>query len=409
MPDLNLELVSRPISSPIGDVVFVHGLGSDARSAWTPEASVGKGADKTEFESYFPSVLAADYPSINMWALDYNAIVTDWLEKSKFQELPRHCNNILQYLRGKGVGDRPTIFVCHSLGGIVAKEVLRRSEQSKFKRLKQLSKNTVALSFLGTPHKGSKLADIVQAVNSVMPFLRPSQRIAELEHDNAYLEDLSHWYRQYCSTQDVETQAFFELKKTKGAIVVPRYSADPDVEGCQILGINRNHAEICKPSKKTDEVYVSLCGLLNGHFMGATVVPGFETAQNSIPPQTVVIGIMVKSKKVLMVRRRNPTDNLTWQFVAGRQRVGQETEEECIIREVKEETGVDAQVLERLGESIDPMSPYKKIYFALKFLDGTASNNDPVENSDVRWVKIGNVDDFVTTKVDPRVRKFLGI
>ncbi|WP_139792975.1 alpha/beta fold hydrolase [Pseudophaeobacter leonis] len=409
MSDLKLELVSREISSPVGDVVFVHGLGSNAQSAWTPEVSVGKGADKTEFESYFPSVLAADSPTINMGALDYNAIVSDWIERSRFQELPRHCNNILQYLRGKGIGDRPTIFVCHSLGGIVAKEVLRRSEQSKFKRLKQISKNTVALSFLATPHKGSKIADVVQAVNTVMPFLRPSQRIAELEHDNVYLEDLSHWYRQYCSNHDIETQAFFELKKTKGTIVVPRYSADPDVEGCQTLGINRNHAEICKPAKKTDEVYVSLCGLLSGHFFGGKPVPGVDPTQPPIPLQTVVIGVIVKSKKVLMVRRRNPTDNLTWQFVAGRQRVGQETEEECIIREAKEETGIDVQILERLGDSVDPMSPYRKIYYALRYLDGKESNSDPVENSEVRWVKIGNVDDFVTTKIDPRVRKFIGI
>ncbi len=134
-----------------------------------------------------------------------------------------------------------------------------------------------------------------------------------------------------------------------------------------------------------------------------------ETPQNSIPPQTIVIGIVRKGNKVLMVRRRNPIDKLTWQFVAGRLKVNQESEEECIIREVSEETGVRVNVLHKIGEKVDGAVPYKRIYYALEYLDGDASNNDVVENSDVSWVPIASVDKFVTTKIDEKVRAFLNI
>jgi hypothetical protein len=52
---------------------------------------------------------------------------------------------------------RPIIFVAHSLGGIVVKELLRRSAgclgyQS---HLKQISESTVGIMFFGTPHSGA--------------------------------------------------------------------------------------------------------------------------------------------------------------------------------------------------------------------------------------------------------------
>lgn len=409
MGQIELFRASRAISDPTGDLVFVHGLGGDHTKTWTPEDSVGKGDNEKEFISYFPAVLAADFPTCNVWALSYSAVFTEWSNNPNFNELPRHCVDVLNYLGGKGIGQRPVIFVCHSLGGIVVKEILHISSDNTFPRMRSVFENTKAVSFIATPHKGSKWADLIGNINKVLPFVRPSVRIAELKEDNVYLEQLSAWYRQMSADGKIETQAFYEKRKTSSIEVVPHYSANPDVVGCHPIGINKNHIEIARPKRKSDELYVSLSGLINGHFYGGSYVSGLETAQNSIPPQTIVIGIVRKGKKVLMVRRRNPIDKLTWQFVAGRLKVNQELEEECIIREVAEETGVRVKVLHKIGEKVDGDVPYKRIYYALEYLDGEASNNDEIENSDVSWVSISSVDRFVTTKIDERVRLFLGI
>ena len=212
----------------------------------------------------------------------------------------------MQYLSGSGIGNKPLIFVCHSLGGIVVKEILRKSESSKFDRLKKVYTNTRAVSFIATPHKGSNWANVLTAVNSVIPFFRASSRIEELEKDNTYLEYLSSWYREKANESCIETQAFYEQRKTKGIEVVPHYSANPDVIGCDPIPVNENHIDIAKPERKDSTVYVSLAGLINYHFYSALPADNEEPIpiKNAIPPQTVVIGIVKNDNKVLLNSRQ---------------------------------------------------------------------------------------------------------
>lgn len=403
---LELHLISREIDDPVGDVIFVHGIGGDAHSTWTSSsASVGRGDTKQPIVSNFPSVISADFPSIRFWSLDYTANISEWQEGDiKFNELPRHCAQILEFLRATKIGDRPLIFVCHSLGGIVIKEVLRISQNSRFARLKDVWKMTKAVSFIATPHKGSNVANILTAIDRVLPFIRTSSRVTEISHDNVYLESLSAWYREKAEPDQIETQAFYEQRKMSGVFIVPHYSANPDVIGCTPIGINENHIDISKPVKKTDLVYASIAGLIGYHLLKLNTQ---RTLQNSIPPQTVVIGAVMKGDKVLMVRRRNPVGGLTWQFVAGRLRVSEETAEECIVREVREEAGVDARVVATLGEGESSGIPYRLVYLGLAYLGGKAHNADPVENSSVRWVKASLVHTFATTPVHPAIDSFI--
>ncbi|KAK3681681.1 hypothetical protein B0T22DRAFT_348844, partial [Podospora appendiculata] len=52
---------------------------------------------------------------------------------------------------------RPLLFVAHSLGGIVVKEMLRRAKncQSRQPHLHQICGATVGIMFFGTPHGGA--------------------------------------------------------------------------------------------------------------------------------------------------------------------------------------------------------------------------------------------------------------
>ena len=50
-----------------------------------------------------------------------------------------------------GVGDRPTVFVCYSLGGLVLKKILQCYPD--------LGKSTKGVVFLATPHHGSPAAE----------------------------------------------------------------------------------------------------------------------------------------------------------------------------------------------------------------------------------------------------------
>ena len=54
--------------------------------------------------------------------------------------------------------ERPLIFVAHSLGGIVCKDALLLSKNSRESHLRSVSDSTFAIAFMGTPHSGSSLA-----------------------------------------------------------------------------------------------------------------------------------------------------------------------------------------------------------------------------------------------------------
>ena len=51
-----------------------------------------------------------------------------------------------------GVGDRPTVFVCYSMGGLVLKKILQT--------IPSLQKSTKGVVFLATPHHGSPTAQL---------------------------------------------------------------------------------------------------------------------------------------------------------------------------------------------------------------------------------------------------------
>lgn len=408
MQQLNLKRVNDENDS-IGDVVFIHGLGGSGDASWTSDGVLKEGEAKQDFVSFFPAVLSADFPELDVWTLDYSASLTKWSDNLESNELQRVCSAILEFLLGKGIGKQPLILVCHSLGGIVAKEILRLSHDSRNRRQHALFDRTTAVSFLATPHKGSKWADTLKTVNAVLPFIRTSTRIDELMFDNVYLEKLSKWYRENVSPAQMETQSFYEQRKTNGILVVSHASANPDVEGCDPIPVSENHINICKPRHKNSEVYVAISGLIRFHLLEENDLnrKGAK-GKTLLPSQTIVIGIVKRDEEVLMVRRRNMINRLTWQFVAGRLKVGEEDAGECIVREIHEETGVNARAEKELGREVDEHAPYDKIFYACRYLSGEAKNNDSNENSEVQWVPIRDIEQFITTPLSATARQYLG-
>lgn len=67
---------------------------------------------------------------------------------------------LLDSLAAAGVGQRPVVFVCHSMGGILVKEMLLQSMQEGAPaHHRQLMEQTAGLVFYATPHHGSWMAE----------------------------------------------------------------------------------------------------------------------------------------------------------------------------------------------------------------------------------------------------------
>ena len=75
---------------------------------------------------------------MGVWSLGYAASPTKWArargwfsarwrDSGHGMALPDRAVQVLDLLVQRGLGQRPLMFICHSLGGLVAKQVLRSS------------------------------------------------------------------------------------------------------------------------------------------------------------------------------------------------------------------------------------------------------------------------------------------
>ena len=222
------------------DIVFVHGLSGDARSTWDCGGENG----------FWPKWLSEDVGPCDIYCLGYGAAVFEkWAKKE--MDMFERAENVLEHFAGKGLGKRPLVFVTHSLGGILAKMILRASSEADDEDWAAVSSATKLVIFLSTPHIGASIANIVDAVPGA------STHIKLLSNETGMLEDLNKAYRKFCAAhEDHVTKVYYEKHTTyKSVLVVSRESADPGIPGANPVAVDRDHISICKPKDRDDVVY----------------------------------------------------------------------------------------------------------------------------------------------------------
>ncbi|WP_148088445.1 triacylglycerol lipase [Streptomyces sp. PanSC9] len=229
------------------DVVFVHGLGGNDVSTWQP--------DESESPECWLNWLAEDIPSIAVWSLKYPAGATKWTAEGEGMALPDRAANLIPTMLYYGIGSRKTIFVCHSLGGLVVKQILRHSTEMAQPEWQKIAESTLGVAFLATPHSGSSLASILKAVR----LSRATKTSLALTAHCPHLKELGDWYRQNVKRLEIETAAYAESRRVRYrfrlATVVNATSANPGVEGCILTSIDADHIDICKPASRETDTY----------------------------------------------------------------------------------------------------------------------------------------------------------
>jgi alpha-beta hydrolase superfamily lysophospholipase len=118
------------------DVLFVHGLTGTPKETWT-------NADG----AFWPKWLCADLPGVSVYTLGYPAsMFGKWAKKE--MDLHERAASMLEHLAAHGIGKRPIALVCHSLGGILAKEMLRTSAECNDSSWQQIAEKHASLLFL---------------------------------------------------------------------------------------------------------------------------------------------------------------------------------------------------------------------------------------------------------------------
>lgn len=264
--DLGLQPVGHHSEKPLVDVVFVHGLGGNAKGTWG-------------IQPFWPELLAKNHTEARVWSYGHNAPLFNLSDESGAKkELQDTSTQLLAALNDKGLGTKvPLVFVAHSLGGLIVKAALRQDQHSKIGRPDHRY-GTRAVVFIATPHSGSSLANfsavfpkVVRATVSLVTtllgwlpilgppieaFLQRSKLVAQLERDAAPLRELAIWYRAWAQQYDVMTKAYFETRHYRRVMVVEPSSADPGVSGCAPVPVDKaDHVTIAKVTETSDPVY----------------------------------------------------------------------------------------------------------------------------------------------------------
>lgn len=96
-------------------------------------------------------------------------------------------------------------------------------------------------------------------------------------------------------------------------------------------------------------------------------------------PRLTVDGVVIKNKKILLIRRKNDPFKGKWALPGGFVDYGERVEN-AVVREVKEETGLDAAIEKLLGvysnAERDPRGHTVSIVYLLSFKEGTAKGGD---------------------------------
>ena len=96
---------------------------------------------------------------------------------------------------------------------------------------------------------------------------------------------------------------------------------------------------------------------------------------------TVAAGIIEKDGLILIAQRhKNDSQGLKWEFPGGTMLLG-ECEEDCIVRELFEELGINVEVISYFYSYIEP--PFRIQYYLVKHVSGEVKLS---EHEQLKWV-----------------------
>ncbi|KAJ5657796.1 uncharacterized protein N7484_001445 [Penicillium longicatenatum] len=275
---LGLTVVYEPETSPALDIIFVHGLGGTSRATWA------RGRDPQYFwpEKWLPlepgirmaRILSFGYNA--SWAATGSAPITgiadfakDLLYSMKFAK-----NDNLDELE---LGQRPIIFIVHSMGGLVVKQAYIMGQNDD--QYSNIVSSISAILFLATPHRGSNLADILNKILTVSVFNHsPKLYISELSVGSQTVAALNEQFRHIAPNLDI--LSFYETLQTsigpKKMMVVEKDSATLGYPKEISKALLADHHTVCKFDSNQDSNYISVRNALK------TLVSSIRSAGESL-------------------------------------------------------------------------------------------------------------------------------
>lgn len=269
--------------------------GKSSRTSVTEQST----ASSIHGDVFWPrNLLPEDFPQARIMVYGYDTKVTKYMSAATNQNgVYHHSKDLLHALAREREQEqelhRPLIFIAHSLGGIIVKEMLARSSVSNDNG-GEVVKSTHAVAFLGTPHRGSPdLAALGEWARSLISAFRMETNSTILDALGLRTTDLERAQDSFSylwQKHDFRVKTFQEgLGLTGinlgvlGNKVVPDYSSLIGDARERAETIQANHMEMCRFIGHEDTGYLKVSGEIRLTYNSLTQL---DTKQTQDPEPT---------------------------------------------------------------------------------------------------------------------------
>lgn len=227
--------------------------------------------------------LPEDVPGLRILAVDYPTALSSWRTDCDLNKdtLRQRAIHVMKQLEAANVGQRPIIWVAHSMGGLLVKQMLvlcdeyieqsknlqkNNAEIDKFKDApsfkEKMLEQTKGIVFYSVPHRGSNL-DWIERRN-LQKLLLLTTEVIELQKGSPILIDLHEKFLKLIdgNGQNIKFLTYLEdsvssfgvnkVVQWKGVLVHEdslRFEVGPNYK------LDIDHAHTCKPYCKDDITY----------------------------------------------------------------------------------------------------------------------------------------------------------
>ncbi|OTA93838.1 hypothetical protein M434DRAFT_395222 [Hypoxylon sp. CO27-5] len=271
---LGLKVVHRPAGQRRVDIIFVHGLGGSSRMTWSHDRNI---------DYFWPSrflPLEPDISEARILTFGYNANFRPGASKNKMSVLDfakdllfdlKHAQDeSVPELEDLRMGERPIIFIVHSMGGLIVKEAYMQGQNDP--TYESIIKAISSIIFLSTPHRGTNLAETLNRILQVSFVTSPMQFIAELAAGSQTLQKLNEQFRHAAPKMQIvsfyETRPTTMFKKAQ-VMVLEKDSSVLGYPGEISKPLDADHHGVCKYTSPEDPRYITVRNVLKTLIMRA--------------------------------------------------------------------------------------------------------------------------------------------
>jgi hypothetical protein len=202
--------------------------------------------------------LAKIFPNARLMVFGYTANFSNGGNNQ--MGIRQHAESLILNLRNNRQKslERPLVFVCHSLGGLITKQALVLSSQRQSDTA--LMSAIKLIVFFGTPHRGSALLgskklSILEKMAKAAFLEIPSKLKAALKPQADELFSMNEDFTNI--KRDISIINFYEQKEISllGDLVVDKDSAVLHYENVENIPLHRDHRELIRFANADDDAY----------------------------------------------------------------------------------------------------------------------------------------------------------